>query len=150
VSARFAGCGHTKRAAIEPAGSTAGEIQLQRKRHDFCNQPCPGRSPELVGHDPQFLELAGQLAAAIDTSGSRHIVFDVCPGVLTIALIMTTNAFTTNPWLYPNIPINAEEDFVSITLEGPAPNLLAVHPPMPATTGKEPVALARSRNGPTS
>jgi tripartite-type tricarboxylate transporter receptor subunit TctC len=62
-------------------------------------------------------------------------------------LLMTTNIFTINPWLYPNIPFNVERDFAPITLAGSAPNLLAAHPSIPANTVKELVALARSRPG---
>src|ERR1019366_10435211 len=43
-------------------------------------------------------------------------------------LLMTTNIFTINPSLYPNIPFNVERDFAPVTLAGSAPNLLAAHP----------------------
>ena len=41
---------------------------------------------------------------------------------------MTTNIFTINPWLYPNVPFNVERDFAPITLAGSTPNLLATAP----------------------
>ena len=62
-------------------------------------------------------------------------------------LLMTTNIFTINPWLYPNVPFNVERDFAPITLAGSTPNLLAAHPSIPAQTVKELVALARARPG---
>ena len=62
-------------------------------------------------------------------------------------LLLTTNIFTINPWLYPHVPFNVERDFAPITLAGATPNLLAAHPSIPARTVKELVMLARSRPG---
>jgi tripartite-type tricarboxylate transporter receptor subunit TctC len=62
-------------------------------------------------------------------------------------LLLTTNIFTINPWLYPNVPFNVERDFAPITLAGSTPNLLVVHPSIPVRTVKELVALAKSRPG---
>jgi tripartite-type tricarboxylate transporter receptor subunit TctC len=62
-------------------------------------------------------------------------------------LLMTTNIFTINPWLYPNVPFNVERDFAPITLAGSTPNLLAAHPSIPARTVKDLVALAKARPG---
>ena len=62
-------------------------------------------------------------------------------------LLLTTNIFTINPWLYPNVPFNVERDFAPITLAGSTPNLLAAHPSIPAQTVKELVALAQARPG---
>ena len=62
-------------------------------------------------------------------------------------LLLTTNIFTINPWLYPNVPFNVERDFAPITLAGSTPNLLVVHPSIPVKTVKELVALARARPG---
>lgn len=62
-------------------------------------------------------------------------------------LLMTTNIFTINPWLYPNVPFNVERDFAPITLAGSTPNLLAAHPSIPTQTVKELVALAKARPG---
>lgn len=62
-------------------------------------------------------------------------------------LLMTTNIFTINPWLHPNVPFNVERDFAPITLAGSTPNLLAAHPSIPAQTVKQLVALAKARPG---
>ena len=62
-------------------------------------------------------------------------------------LLLTTNIFTINPWLYPNVPFNVERDFAPITLAGSTPNLLAAHPSIPVKTVKELVVLAKSRPG---
>lgn len=62
-------------------------------------------------------------------------------------LLMTTNIFTINPWLYPSVPFNVERDFAPITLAGSAPNLLAVHPSIPVRSVKELVAFSQTRPG---
>ena len=62
-------------------------------------------------------------------------------------LLVTTNIFTINPWLYPNVPFNVERDFAPITLAGATPNLLAAHPSIPVRTVKELMTLARLRPG---
>lgn len=61
-------------------------------------------------------------------------------------LLMTTNALTTNPWLY-KMPFDTERDFAPITLTSTADNLLAVHPGLPAHTVKDLIALAKKRPG---
>jgi tripartite-type tricarboxylate transporter receptor subunit TctC len=62
-------------------------------------------------------------------------------------VLMTTNIFTINPWLYPSIPFNVERDFEPVTLAGAAPNLLAVHPSLPVRNVKELIAFAQARPG---
>ena len=62
-------------------------------------------------------------------------------------LLMTTNIFTINPWLYPNVPFNVERDFAPITLAGSAPNLLAAHPSLPVRNVRELVTLATTQPG---
>ena len=62
-------------------------------------------------------------------------------------LLLTTNIFTINPWLYPNVPFNVERDFAPVTLAGSTPNLLALHPSIPVKSLKDLIALAKSRPG---
>jgi len=61
-------------------------------------------------------------------------------------LLMTTNALTTNPWLY-KLPFNTLKDFAPVTMTATACSVLAVHPSLPAKTVKELVALARAKPG---
>jgi len=62
-------------------------------------------------------------------------------------LLLTTNIFTINPWLYPNVPFNVDRDFAPVTLAGSTPNLLALHPSIPAKSLKELIAIAKARPG---
>lgn len=62
------------------------------------------------------------------------------------SLLMTTNALTTNPWLY-KMPYDTERDFAPVTMTATACSLLAVHPSLPAKNVNELIALARRQPG---
>lgn len=61
-------------------------------------------------------------------------------------LLMTTNALTTNPWLY-KMPFDTERDFVPITMSATACSLLAVHPSLPVKNVKDLIALTKRQPG---
>jgi len=52
-----------------------------------------------------------------------------------------------NPNLYGKVPYDPVKDFTAVTQIASLPNLLVVHPSLPARTVKELAALARSRPG---
>jgi tripartite-type tricarboxylate transporter receptor subunit TctC len=105
--------------------------------------------------------MARSLAQRLTESSGQQFVVENRPGANALlgteavakaapdgyTLLLTTNIFTINPWLYPNVPFNVERDFAPITLAGSTPNLLVVHPSIPAKSMKEFVALAKSRPG---
>ena len=63
-------------------------------------------------------------------------------------LLMGTNAtHTINPALYPKMPYDAMKDFVPIARIASAPNVLVVHPSVPAKTMQEFIALAKAKPG---
>ncbi len=51
------------------------------------------------------------------------------------------------PSLYPKLPFDLRKDFAPITLAGRSPNVLVVHPSVPAATVKQLIALARAQPG---
>jgi tripartite-type tricarboxylate transporter receptor subunit TctC len=55
--------------------------------------------------------------------------------------------FVTTPSLYSKVTYNPVRDFEPVSLLALAPNVLVVHPSLPAKTVKELVALARARPG---
>jgi tripartite-type tricarboxylate transporter receptor subunit TctC len=61
-------------------------------------------------------------------------------------LLLITTTHTVNPALQKKLPYDSVKDFAPITLAASQPNILAVHPSVPAKTVKELVALAKSKS----
>ncbi len=62
-------------------------------------------------------------------------------------LLMAPGAFATNPSTYKKLPFDTVRDFVPISHTLSIPQLLAVHPSMPAKTVKAFIALAKAKPG---
>ena len=62
-------------------------------------------------------------------------------------VMATTGTHTINPGLYRNLAFDAVKDFRPITVIASVPNLLVVHPSIPAKSVAELVALARAKPG---
>jgi tripartite-type tricarboxylate transporter receptor subunit TctC len=62
-------------------------------------------------------------------------------------LLMAPGAFATNPLTYKKLSFDTVRDFAPVTQVVSVPQLLAVHPSLPAKTVKAFIALARSRPG---
>jgi tripartite-type tricarboxylate transporter receptor subunit TctC len=62
-------------------------------------------------------------------------------------VMATTGTHTINPGLYRNLPFDAVKDFRPITVIASVPNLLVVHPSVPAKSVAELVALAKAKPG---
>ncbi len=62
-------------------------------------------------------------------------------------LMGTVATHAINPNLYPKMPYDAARDFAPIILVATLPNLLVVHPSVPARNVKELIALAKSKPG---
>ena len=52
-----------------------------------------------------------------------------------------------NPALYPSMPYDAERDFIPVTQLAATPNVLVVHPSVPATNVRELIAYAKAHPG---
>jgi tripartite-type tricarboxylate transporter receptor subunit TctC len=62
-------------------------------------------------------------------------------------ILMSGVSFAINPGLYKKIPYDPENDFLPITQVASTPQILEVHPSLPANSVKELIALARARPG---
>ena len=60
-------------------------------------------------------------------------------------MVVTPPILATNQWLYKDLPYNPEKDFAAITNGASTPNIIVVHPSIPAKTLKELIALAKSK-----
>ena len=60
-------------------------------------------------------------------------------------LLFTGAGLVTNPSLYDRVPYDPVKDFDPVSLVSLAPNILVVHPSLPAKSVKELIALAKAR-----
>ena len=67
------------------------------------------------------------------------------PDGYTIAVVSTS--FVVNPSLYPKIPYDPYRDFVPISLAAVSPNVLVIHPSIPAGNVKELIAFLKANPG---
>ncbi|MPZ40080.1 MAG: tripartite tricarboxylate transporter substrate binding protein [Rhizobiales bacterium] len=61
-------------------------------------------------------------------------------------LLVVSLAATVNPWLY-KLPYDQSKAFAPIAVVATAPNVIAVHPDVPAKTAKDLIALAKKQPG---
>ncbi|MBI4189489.1 MAG: tripartite tricarboxylate transporter substrate binding protein [Betaproteobacteria bacterium] len=78
--------------------------------------------------------IAGEAAARSAPDG--YTLFVVYSGILTV-----------NPSMFKNIPYNAIKDFAPVALIADVPNILIVHPSLPATSVRELIKMAKSKPG---
>jgi tripartite-type tricarboxylate transporter receptor subunit TctC len=62
-------------------------------------------------------------------------------------LLVISTGFVVNPSLYAKVPYDAVKDFAPITLVAASPNVVSVHPSVPAKTVQELITLIRANPG---
>jgi tripartite-type tricarboxylate transporter receptor subunit TctC len=62
-------------------------------------------------------------------------------------VLIASSSYTVNPSLYAAKPFDPYKDFEPVTLAAAAPNILSVHPSVPAKTVQELIALMRAAPG---
>ena len=62
-------------------------------------------------------------------------------------ILFTLSSHTINPKLYDKLPFDVERDFVPISLAAMIPQILVVHPSVPANNVQELIALAKANPG---
>jgi tripartite-type tricarboxylate transporter receptor subunit TctC len=62
-------------------------------------------------------------------------------------ILFVSSSFVVNPSLYAKIPYDPHKDFAPITIAGASPNVLTVHPSIPAKTVKELADLIKASPG---
>jgi tripartite-type tricarboxylate transporter receptor subunit TctC len=62
-------------------------------------------------------------------------------------LLVVSGAHAINPSIYPKLPYDSVRDFAPVTMFVSGPQLLVVHPSVPAKSVKDLIALARARPG---
>jgi tripartite-type tricarboxylate transporter receptor subunit TctC len=110
----------------------------------------PGGGADTLARtlQPALANALGQTLVIDNRGGASGIIgadlaARAAPDGHTMLLITTTH--TVNPALHKKLPYDLMKDFVPVTLAASQPNILVVHPSIPAKSVKELVALARSR-----
>ena len=62
-------------------------------------------------------------------------------------IMLTSQVTVINPHLYKSVPYDPDKDFVAVTRIATSPNVLVVHPSVPAKTVKELVELIKKEPG---
>jgi tripartite-type tricarboxylate transporter receptor subunit TctC len=65
-------------------------------------------------------------------------------------ILFVSSSYVVNPSLYPKIPYDPYKDFVPVTVAGDAPNILLVHPSVPAKTVAELIDYVKANPGKVS
>jgi tripartite-type tricarboxylate transporter receptor subunit TctC len=91
---------------------------------------------------PVIVENKAGVASAIGASA----VAQAKPDGYTL-LLAPAPALVINQWLYKKLAYNPEKDFVPIIAAASTPNLLVVHPSVPAKNLSELIALAKAKPG---
>jgi tripartite-type tricarboxylate transporter receptor subunit TctC len=110
----------------------------------------PGGSSDILGRliAKGLTESLGQQVVVENRAGASGIIgVEVAakspPDGYTILISQTSLAI--NPAIFPKIPYNALRDLAPITQIVDGPNVLTVHPSVPARSVKQLIALARAR-----
>ena len=105
-----------------------------------------------------FSRMIGQ---KLSESWSQQVIVENRPGAATVigtqfvarapadgyTLLVMANSFTINSSLRSNLPYDSSKDFAPVTQLVTSPNVLVVHPSVPAKNFAEFIALARARPG---
>lgn len=99
----------------------------------------------------KLTEITGQQAVVENRSGANGLigvdaVVKAAPDGYT--MVMTTaSPVAISPAVYPKMPFDTLRDLATVTLATTTPELLVVHPALPAKSMKEFIALAKSKPG---
>jgi tripartite-type tricarboxylate transporter receptor subunit TctC len=97
---------------------------------------------------PRLIELLGQQVVVENRPGAggqigTDYVAKAAPDGYTI--LNVESSFASNPSLFKKLPYDTLKDFAPVSLLAVTPNVLMVHPSVPAKTLKELVALGKAR-----
>ena len=144
------------------AGSVAAHPAIAQEKaaaDSYPNRPIRYIIPYAVGGGTDIL---GRIVAQrLSERLGQQVVVDNRPGATAIIgseilarsapdgyTMMTANiAHGANPFLHKELPYDTIRDFAPVTLMAVLPNLLVVHPSVPAKSVPEFIALAKSKPG---
>ena len=132
------------------AAGTAGAFPDKPLRvvHGFA----PGGGADILLRTilPKFSENLGQpIVVDYRTGAGGNLAMDAVAKAAPdgYTLLMGTPGLATNSSLYEKLPFDPLRDLAPVSLIGAVPNVLIVHPALPAKTVQELIALAKSQPG---
>jgi tripartite-type tricarboxylate transporter receptor subunit TctC len=147
-------------AVIIAASSTAIHAQTPAGAPAYPSKPVrlvvgfpPGGSNDIVARliAPKLSQVLGAQVVVENRPGANatigtDLVAKSAPDGYTLTL-GSASPLAISPFTYPNIPYDTLRDFAAITTVASTPELLGIHPSLPARNLKELVALAKSQPG---
>jgi tripartite-type tricarboxylate transporter receptor subunit TctC len=112
----------------------------------------PGGGTDIVGRllAQKLGEVLGQPLVVDNRPGAGTLIgteFVAKSAPDGYTLLMGLSTLAIDPSIYAKLPYDALKDFAAISLAASVPNVLSVHPSVPATTVPELIALASARQG---
>ena len=145
-------CGMAFLPAVALAAATAEAQDYPARTVRIIVAYTPGGGTDLIGRvlARKLTEAWGQQVIVENRPGAggnigTDAMAKAAPDGYTLGLVPSTHAIVPN--LYAKLPFDTLKDFSFISLIASSPNILVVHPSVPATSVKELIALARRRPG---
>lgn len=149
---------------MTPAGARAAAFVFfaavtAASAQNFPNRPIRLISPYPPGGGNDVL--ARLIADKLGDGLGQRVIVDNRAGANTIVgteivaksapdghtLVLVPNSFVTNVGFYPKLPYDTVRDFTPVALVALSPQMLVVHPSVPAGNVKELIALAKAKPG---
>jgi tripartite-type tricarboxylate transporter receptor subunit TctC len=134
------------------AGGTWAQAGYPAKPVRLVVPSSPGGGTDITARilAPKLTERLGQQIVVENRAGAgtmigTEVVAKAAPDGYTLLMGLSTLAI--NPAMYKKVPFDPVRDFAPISQVIAAPNMLVVHPSVPAKTVKELIAFARARPG---
>lgn len=134
------------------AGATSAQQDYPSKPLRFLVGAAPGGATEILARavGTRLGENLRQQVVIDSRPGANHIIAGELtakapPDGYTIQMI--PEGFVINATIYAKLPFDPIRDFTAIAIVALVPNILVLHPSMPARTVKDFITLARARPG---
>lgn len=133
--------------------ATAAEESYPSKPLRMIIPYAPGGGNDIIGRlaSKKLTEALGKQVIAENRPGAGGVVgaeaaAKAAPDGYTL-LLGHIGTLALNPTLRPNLPYDPIRDFQPVTLLAKSPNILVVHPSLPAKTAKDLIAIAKKNPG---
>ncbi|MCC6532663.1 MAG: tripartite tricarboxylate transporter substrate binding protein [Burkholderiales bacterium] len=134
------------------AGSALAQADFPTKPIRFLVGAAPGGATEIIARalGNKLAEKYPQQVLIDPRPGANHIIageitLQAPPDGHTIQMI--PEGFVINASIYPKLPFDPVKDFTAIAIVAMVPNIMVVHPSLPARSVADFIALARKRPG---